>query len=277
MEEQHHYYALVEKAIDYLNRHQQSQPSLDQIASAVNLSPFHFQRVFTSYTGLSPKQFLQVLTVQHAKMLLRENKINLVEAAEQAGLSGTGRLHDLFVKIEAMTPAEYKNAAKGLLINYYFYQSRFGKVLIASTKTGICYITFNENETLALKDLCQEFNGADLIKQDKALHQSALSVINGHADAANKIQLHLKGSPFQLKVWKALLSIPEGQVQSYGALAAQLQLSGAARAVGTAIGKNPIAILIPCHRVIQQSGALGGYRWGLIRKQIIIACEQAQL
>ena len=266
-------YQIVEKAINFIIANRDAQPSLEDIAEAVNLSSFHFQRVFSEWAGISPKQFLQALTIRHAKALLKSNSYNLFDVAHESGLSGTSRLHDLFIKIEAMSPAEYKNGAKGLQIHYHYYESKFGKALIANTPRGICYLAFEDNANSKRDELMHLFANASFVENRTALQEQALQVIDGNAANGSNLKLHIKGSAFQLKVWGALLQIPEGKLESYGSLASQLQMPKSARAVGTAIGSNLVAYLIPCHRVIQQSGALGGYRWGLNRKAALLASE----
>ena len=271
-------YQIVAKAIAYLVDNFKQQPSLEQIASHVNLSPFHFQKIFTDWAGVSPKKFAQYLNVNYAKQLLHKNEtINLFDTALETGLSGTGRLHDLFVKIEGMTPGEFKNGGQALHINYSFTSSYFGDVLIASTAKGICYLAFYEDSKLALELLKADFPKADFEEALDDLQQSVIQVLQQDFTAPKSIKLHLKGTDFQLKVWEALLNIPFGDVSTYGAIAQQLNSPSAARAVGTAIGSNPVALIIPCHRVIQNTGKLGGYMWGLNRKSAILGWEAAKI
>lgn len=271
-------YQIVAKAIAYLVDNFKQQPSLEQIASHVNLSPFHFQKIFTDWAGVSPKKFAQYLNVNYAKQLLHKNEtINLFDTALETGLSGTGRLHDLFVKIEGMTPGEFKNGGQALHINYSFTSSYFGDVLIASTTKGICYLAFYEDSKLALELLKADFPKADFKEVLDDLQQSVIQVLQQDFTAPKSIKLHLKGTDFQLKVWEALLNIPFGDVSTYGAIAQQLNSPSAARAVGTAIGSNPVALIIPCHRVIQNTGKLGGYMWGLNRKSAILGWEAAKI
>jgi AraC family transcriptional regulator, regulatory protein of adaptative response / methylated-DNA-[protein]-cysteine methyltransferase len=269
-------YERIEKAIRYLAANFTKQPSLDELAGLVHVSPFHFQRMFHNWAGVSPKKFLQFLTADYAKTVLADTRESLSRVASDAGLSGTGRLHDLFVSIEAMTPGMYKNGASGIEIKYHFYHTPFGRILIASTSIGICQIQFTDNEDAALKKLASEFNNARLILEQTDHHKAALSIFNkGHSPVQMKI--HLKGTPFQVKVWEALLKIPSGKLTTYGDIAARLNQPGAARAAGSAVGSNPVAYLIPCHRVIRSTGILGDYMWGSDRKKAIIGWEAAQL
>ena len=268
-------YERIAKAIDYIKTHFKNQPNLDEVAEVVNLSPFHFQRLFTEWAGTSPKKFLQYVSVSHAKSLLQTPKTNLFEVAYETGLSGTSRLHDLFVNIEGMTPAEYKNGGIELTINYSFSETHFGSLLTASTEKGVCYMAFYEDQPLALALLKAKFPNANYTEKLDVSQKNALSVFQKDWSKLTDIKLHLKGTDFQLKVWEALLKIPMGQLSTYGKLANEIGNPNASRAVGTAIGSNPIAFLIPCHRVIQSSGTFGGYMWGNTRKTAIIGWEQA--
>jgi AraC family transcriptional regulator of adaptative response/methylated-DNA-[protein]-cysteine methyltransferase len=269
------YYRIAE-AIDYIKQNFKQQPSLDEVATKVNLSSFHFQRLFTEWAGVSPKKFLQYISVEHAKQILKENRTSLFEAAHNTGLSGTGRLHDLFIKMEGMTPHEFKNGGEHLSINYSYAESPFGTIIVASTSKGICYMAFEQDKQKALKDLQRHFSKAQF-KQVVDLHQqNALFIFTHDWNKLPQIKLHLKGTDFQLKVWETLLKIPMGELSTYGNIAEKIENPNASRAVGTAIGNNPVAFLIPCHRVIQASGALGGYMWGTTRKTAIIGWEAAQ-
>ncbi len=267
----------ITNAIEYIKSNYTKQPSLDDIASKVNISPFHFQRLFTEWAGISPKKFIQYLSVEHAKSLLKEESLNLFETSHQLGLSSTSRLHDMFVSIEGMTPAEYKNEAKDLMIHYDFYESIFGELIIASTRKGICYISFDDNNSDAISKLNAKFPQANFVQKSDEQHLLAMKFFSTDWSNLPELKLHLKGTDFQLKVWSALLRIPLGKLNSYGNIANNIDHKQAARAVGSAIGSNPVAFLIPCHRVIQQSGILGGYMWGATRKQAIIAWESAQV
>lgn len=268
-------YERVAKAIDYIKTHFKSQPNLDEVAEKVNLSPFHFQRLFTDWAGTSPKKFLQYVSVNYAKGLLKDQQANLFDVAFETGLSGTSRLHDLFVNIEGMTPAEYKNGGDQLTINYSFSNTPFGSLLAASTEKGVCYMAFYEEKPTALALLKAKFPNAIYIDKTDVFQQNALSIFQNDWSKLSDIKLHLKGTDFQLKVWEALLKIPMGKLSTYGKLAEEIGNPNASRAVGTAIGSNPIAFLIPCHRVIQNSGNFGGYMWGNTRKTAIIGWEQA--
>jgi AraC family transcriptional regulator of adaptative response/methylated-DNA-[protein]-cysteine methyltransferase len=269
-------YSRIAAAIDYIRLNFKDQPNLDEVASRIHLSPSHFQRLFTEWAGTSPKKFLQYISVQHAKkMLLETPHLTLFDAALETGLSGTSRLHDLFINIEGMTPGEYKNGGSSLSINYSFTSSPFGSLLIASTSKGVCHIAFQENELTALQELQTKFPHAAFSCRTDAFQLQATSIFDSNQKSLRDIKLHLKGTNFQIKVWESLLRIPFGKMTTYGAVAAEIGSPSASRAVGTAIGSNPIAFLIPCHRVIQATGALGGYMWGSTRKAAIIGWEAA--
>lgn len=266
-------YTRIAAAIEYINQNFKDQPNLDEVAEKVNLSPFHFQRLFTDWAGVSPKSFLQFISVAHARELLKSKQSTLFETAIETGFSGTSRLHDLFIKIEGMTPGEFKNGGENLAINYSYAKSPFGNILVASTGKGICYMAFTADEEQALNDLKSNFPRAYFKQMFDIIQQQALYIFTRDWQQLNQIKLHLKGTAFQLKVWEALLKIPLGQLSTYGNIAASIANPKASRAVGTAIGNNPVAFLIPCHRVIQSSGLLGGYMWGPIRKTAIIGWE----
>jgi len=265
----------ITTAIDYIREHFKSQPDLEEVAAAVHLSPFHFQRLFTEWAGVSPKKFLQFTSIEHAKNLLTEQHATLFDAAMETGLSGTGRLHDLFVQIEGMTPGDYKNGGESLIISYQYMRSPFGSILVANTPTGICHLEFAENEQSGLAELKNRFPNALIRQQEDEKQQSAIAFFQRDWQHTEKIKLHLKGTDFQLKVWNALLNIPSGSLSSYGRLANEIGSPKASRAVGTAIGDNPVAFIIPCHRVIQSGGKPGGYHWGLSRKSAMIGWESA--
>ncbi|MDR2236479.1 MAG: methylated-DNA--[protein]-cysteine S-methyltransferase [Chryseobacterium sp.] len=270
-------YNRIAKAIDYIRSNFRLQPNLDEVAEKIHLSPAHFQKIFTEWAGTSPKKFLQFISLEHAKNLLKEEKASLFDTAYETGFSSTSRLHDLFVKVEGMSPAEYKNGGKSLSINYSFTQSPFGYVMAASTEKGICYMAFEDDKETALGNLKHTFPNASFFEKQDALQQNALSIFNKDWTKLNTIKLHLKGTDFQLKVWESLLSIPMGKLSTYGNLAEKIGNPKASRAVGTAIGSNPVAFLIPCHRVIQSSGNIGGYKWGSERKQLIVGWESSQM
>lgn len=275
MSSQSHYYCIAQ-TIEYIRLNFENQPSLDELAAHVHLSPFHFQRLFTDWAGVSPKQFLQYTSLAHAKQLLHTKQATLFDAAYETGLSGTGRLHDLFIKIEGMTPGEYKNQGENLAINYSFAETPFGDILVASTHKGICFMAFIADYAKGFSDLQQLFPNASFIQIKDTIQQNALQIFSSDWSKPNEIKLHLKGTDFQLKVWEALLKIPLGQLFTYGEIASKIQNSKASRAVGTAIGSNPIAYIIPCHRVIQSTGNFGGYMWGNTRKTAIIGWEAAK-
>jgi len=270
-------YERIAKAIEYVRSNFKLQPSLEEVAEKIHLSPAHFQKMFSDWAGTSPKKFLQFISLEHAKNLLKEEKASLFETAYETGLSSTSRLHDLFVKIEGMSPAEYKNGGKSLTINYSFSESPFGKIIAASTEKGICYMAFENDKHKALGDLKIKFPNASFFENRDEFQKNALSIFNKDWKELNTIKLHLKGTDFQLKVWESLLSIPMGKLSTYGNLAEKIGHSKASRAVGTAIGSNPVAFLIPCHRVIQSSGKIGGYMWGSDRKQLIIGWESSKV
>lgn len=268
-------YNRIAEAIDYIKANFKDQPNLDEVAGKIHLSPYHFQRLFSEWAGTSPKKFLQYISIEHAKRMLTENHATLSDTAYETGLSGTSRLHELFISIEGMTPAEYKNGGRNLAINYSFAESPFGNIIVASTAKGICHMAFNENETRSLDDLQSKFPNAALHQKLDLLQQNALFIFQHDWSKLNKIRLHLKGTDFQLKVWETLLKIPMGQLSTYGAIARKMEKPHASRAVGTAIGSNPVAFLIPCHRVIRSTGIFGGYMWGNTRKTAIIGWEAA--
>jgi len=269
-------YTRIADAIAYLRDHFKEQPDLDAVAAEVHLSPHHFQRMFTDWAGVSPKKFLQYLSLEHAKTVLQQSRASLFDAAFETGLSGTGRLHDLFVNIEGMTPGEYKNGGAQLDINYSYAECPFGNVLVASTHKGVCYMGFADDSEQAFQELAGRFPKAKFRQMTDLIQQQALYIFTQDWSQLDQIKLHLKGSPFQLKVWETLLKIPMGQLVSYGEIATHIERPGASRAVGTAIGSNPVAFLIPCHRVIQASGQLGGYMWGTTRKTALLGWEAAK-
>lgn len=266
-------YIRIATAIEFIQKHFNEQPSLDRIAEHVHLSPHHFQRMFTEWAGVSPKKFIQYLSLSYAKEILKSKQVSLSDVVAEVGLSGSSRLHDLFVTIEGMTPGEYKSGGADLTIQYDFYETQFGNLLVASTTKGICFMAFCEDAEGAFKLLCADFPNAQFVQQVNDIHTNALRIFSQDWSDLQQIKLHLKGTDFQLKVWEALLKIPMGDLTTYGTIAELIQKPSASRAVGTAIGSNPIAFIIPCHRVIQASGKLGGYMWGPTRKSILIAWE----
>lgn len=268
-------YNRIEKAIRHLAGNYSRQPSLEEAASVVNLSESHFQRIFTEWAGVSPKTFIRYISLQKAKSSLHRNA-TLFDAAIDAGLSGTGRLHDLFVKIEGMTPGEYKNGGLSLTIRYSVHESPFGGVMVASTERGICKISFLGDGREPEDILRKEFPNAGIQKQSASEHSEALHLFKRDVSELKNVQLHVKGTPFQINVWEALMKIPEGSVRNYSEVAEQIGKPNASRAVGSAIAKNPIAYLIPCHRVIKSTGEFGNYRWGAGRKTAMIGWEAAK-
>lgn len=275
-EQQQINYQRIAEAIEYIKNNFKEQPNLDEVAEQVHLSPFHFQRLFSEWAGTTPKKFLQYTSIEHAKKILKDQQATLFDTALETGLSGTGRLHDLFVNIEGMTPAEYKNGGINLHINYSFAKSPFGNLIVASTTKGVCYMAFDDDETNALNNLKQKFPNATFQRKLDVIQQNALFIFQNDWNKLPEIKLHLKGTGFQLKVWETLLKIPMGKLSTYGNIAEKIGNANASRAVGTAIGSNPVAFLIPCHRVIQSSGNIGGYMWGNTRKTAIIGWESAK-
>ena len=272
-------YARIEKAILFLEGNYQRQPELREIAASVHLSEFHFQRLFRRWAGISPKRFVQFLTLEHAKKLLG-GAYSVLDATYEAGLSSPGRLHDLFVNIEAMTPGEFKARGAGIEIHYGFHATPFGECLLAATERGVCGMGFvgEGGRGRTLSDFKERWPEARL-KENARLTAPYLDRIFGPAngDGHKPITLILRGTNFQVKVWEALLRIPMGSVASYEQLAACVCSTRAARAVGAAIGKNPIAFLIPCHRAIHKAGVIGNYHWGSARKKAMLAWEAAQV
>ena len=272
-----YYYDKIAKAITFIESNFKEQPSLEKIADHLHLSPFHFQRLFKDWVGISPKKYLKFISSNYAKSLLNQTDMSLFNAAQETGLSGTSRLHDLFITMEGMTPGEYKNGGVNLTINYSIAESPFGNIIVASTEKGICHMAFADNEDSAFDDLQVKFPKATYHQKVDKAQQDALLFFQSDWRKLNEIKLHLKGTEFQLKVWEALLSIPYGGLSTYGDVAQLINHPKASRAVGTAIGNNPVAYLIPCHRVIQQSGNIGGYHWNPTRKKAIIGWEASQM
>lgn len=271
-------YAVITKAITYIAAHYREQPSLETIAASCEVSPFYLQRLFTAWAGVSPKKLSQYLSLERAKSILLSERGSVTRAAHQSGLSGTGRLHDLFVTIEGMTPGEYKNGGEGLAIFYSFHDGLFGKYLVAATSKGVCRIIFCNDFKEALQDLRVMWPKARYSKKITPLQEQVAVFFNQPSKKRKTaIKLHVQGTPFQLKVWEALLTIPEGAMVSYASLAKLVRKPTAQRAVGSAVGDNPVAYLIPCHRVIKSTGEIGNYHWGVARKNTMIAWEAARL
>ncbi len=283
-------YQQIAQAIEHLTTNFREQPSLADLAERVNLSEFHFQRLFTEWAGVSPKKFSQYLTLEHAKQQLR-NGVPLTEAAYDAGLSGTGRLHDLFVSIEGITPGQFKQAGSGLRLVYGVFDSPFGPYVLGAIKVAAVVVTPVADKITVLHFLSEGENPEAIMTATwpEVLLRNAPSEVQFLADQvfpvlgesssspAQPLPILLRGSAFQLKVWEALLKIPEGRLASYDQIADAIGQPTASRAVGTAIGSNPIGYLIPCHRVIKKTGLFGGYRWGVARKQAMLGWEAARV
>ncbi len=269
-------YRRIEEAIRYLDENFRRQPELREIADRIGLSEYHFQRLFRRWAGVSPKRFLQFLTAGYARELLRSSR-SVLDAAFEAGLSGAGRLHDLTVNVHAATPGELKHRGAGLTIRYGFHPSPFGTSLLATTPRGICALFFLEGDDRegALGELRGLWEEAQLLQDQEGTAPLAEAVFS--TDPRRKhLTLFLQGTNFQIKVWEALLRLPPGTAATYGQLAGRVGAPGAARAVGRAVGSNPVSFLIPCHRIIRQSGILGEYRWGSARKKAILGWEAAR-
>jgi AraC family transcriptional regulator of adaptative response/methylated-DNA-[protein]-cysteine methyltransferase len=268
----------IETAIRFIEGHFKSQPSLDRIAQSVNLSKFHFDRLFKRWAGISPMQFMQFLTLDYTKQRLAESE-NLLDTALDAGLSGPSRLHDLFVTFEAMTPGEYKKQGAGLTISYGFYPTPFGECLLASTARGICYLGFvsSPERAEAVGHLMRTWPGAEFNEDTDQVGVMVETIFSPkRQDSQRPFNLLIKGTNFQVQVWKALLTIPSGNVVSYQDIATYIGRPRAFRAVANAIAINPVAYLIPCHRVIAKSGNIHRYRWGSVRKKALIGWEAAK-
>jgi AraC family transcriptional regulator, regulatory protein of adaptative response / methylated-DNA-[protein]-cysteine methyltransferase len=270
-------YARIEKALAYIADRVDDQPELDSVAASVGLSPFHFQRLFTRWVGVSPKKFLQYLTLERAKESLIASS-SVLDAAHESGLSGPSRLHDLFLAHESVTPGEFKQRGLGLTISYGWAESPFGDSLLLTTPRGICGLAFagEGGRAAALADMRARWPMARFVEDEKQIARIAPAVFAPRRHDGDPLKLVLYGSPFQIKVWEALLRIPQGALVSYDGLASAIGALGAARAVGSAVGDNPISFLIPCHRVIRKSGVISHYHWGRPRKLAMIGWEAAQ-
>jgi len=270
-------YDRIAGAIDYIVSNADAQPGLNDIAAQANLSPYHFQRLFARWVGLTPKRFLQVITVERAKQLLAQSSLPLLAASESLGLSSTSRLHDHFVKLEAVTPGEFKRAGAGLTIQHGLAESPFGQAFVASTTRGICALAFVEGKSAgaALSKVVRDWPKAEFVEDQRAATKVTSQIFDRQAEKLSSISVLARGTNFQIAVWRALLAIPEGCLASYGDVARAVGKPRAVRAVGSAVGANPCAYLIPCHRVIRGNGEMGGYRWGLTRKRAINAWEAA--
>ena len=271
-------YLRIEQAILYLERNYKEQPELGEVAANIGLSEYHFQRLFTRWAGVSPKRFMQFLTKEGAKNLLDQSE-NLLDTTHQVGLSSLGRLHDLFVTAEAVTPGEYKSRGAGVTIRYGIHPTPFGKCLIATTERGICHLSFVQtSEGDAIDNLVADWKHAKMIEDHRATIQLIEPIFDlRYSHRGKPLNVHLRGTNFQLKVWEALLQIPTGEVTTYAGIASKIGNPNATRAVGTAVGHNPIAVLIPCHRVIRKVGEFGNYRYGALRKKALLAREYASV
>ena len=270
---QTYHYPIISRAIEHITSSINEQPKLEEIANYVGMSPYHFQRLFSEWVGISPKAYQQYLTLGFSKELLRKRH-SVLDVSLMSGLSGGSRLHDLFIKWEAMTPGEYVKKGEGLIIRWSWFNSPFGKLLALATDRGLCGLGFSgvNDEEEVLQDYKNRWPNAVYIEDKSKLEGSINSLISNEGS----INIHLLGAPFQIKVWEALLNIPSGYVTTYSDVANAINNKNAVRAVGTAIGNNPIGWLIPCHRVLRKNGDLGGYHWGLDRKIALIARESAQ-
>lgn len=270
---EHRDYERIRDAIRFLEANAERQPDLEELAAHLELSPSYCQRVFTRWAGVSPKRFLQFLTVEHAKSLLRRSA-SVLDTSFEVGLSGPGRLHDLFVATEAVTPGEYKQFGAGLEVRWGIHPSPFGDCLVAETERGICHLSFGDGDLAPNRErLAHDWHRSKLVRDQEGTSETARRAFESAEPAAPR--LILKGTNFQIRVWRALLEIPPGTLLSYGDLAARLGRPSATRAVASAVGANPVAYLVPCHRVLRNSGAMGGYAWGTERKRALIAWEAA--
>jgi AraC family transcriptional regulator of adaptative response/methylated-DNA-[protein]-cysteine methyltransferase len=271
-------YKRIEHAICFLEEHHPEQPNLKEIAASVNLSEYHFQRLFTRWVGISPKRFMQYLTKEHAKQLLDEST-DLLNASIDSGLSGPGRLHDLIVTCDAVTPGEYKRWGEDLEIRYGFHASPFGELLVAITQRGISNLMFVQDDDRkgTLSALIAYWPAAEVQVDQDATGEIATEIMRMfQRRITNPLRLYLKGTNFQIKVWEALLHIPSGSLVAYKDIAIYIGMPGVARAVGNAVSRNPIPVLIPCHRVIRKTGDFGHYRWGVTRKKALLGWEMAK-
>ncbi|WP_265457405.1 bifunctional transcriptional activator/DNA repair enzyme AdaA [Aeromonas salmonicida] len=270
-------YARIADAIRFIASQVERQPTLDEIAAHVHLSPFHFQRLFSRWAGVTPKRYLQVLTMERAKVLLQESR-PLLEVADTLGLSSGSRLYDHFVQLEAVTPGEYKQRGAGLVIDHGVHNTPFGQAFVALTPRGVCNFSFLDDMApqAPLATLAQSWPAAELRESPSRTQGVIHTMFDTSKTPDRPISLHVSGTNFQISVWRALLEIPPAKVVSYAQVASAVGNPKGARAVGLAVGANPIALMIPCHRVIQQNGKLGGYHWGETRKQAIHAWEAAR-
>lgn len=273
-------YARVCEAIRFLRETWREQPRLDDIAAHAGLSPAHFQRLFKRWAGISPKEFLQALTLDHARAMLRDSA-SLLDTALETGMSGPARLHDLFVDHEAMTPGDYKRKGAGLAMTYGFHDSPFGRALIVTTRRGVAGIAFADDaqgEAEAFADMRARWPEADYAEDAAATAGQAARIFDpARWRPEEPLKLVLIGTDFEVKVWETLLRLPMGRAVTYSDIASRVCGPGAARAVGGAVGRNPVSFVVPCHRVLRKDGGLGGYHWGVTRKQAIIGWERGRL
>jgi AraC family transcriptional regulator, regulatory protein of adaptative response / methylated-DNA-[protein]-cysteine methyltransferase len=269
-------YERIAQIIRYLDERRAEQPDLAALAAHAGLSPFHLHRLFSAWAGVTPKDFLQCLTLAHAQKLLREGG-SVLDVALESGLSGPGRLHDLCVNLEAASPGEWKSGGAGWTISFGFAESPFGKCLTAEGPRGICHLSFVEEEKSALTGLQNDWPQAKLKPDDSVASRLAAKIFAPPSGTHSHpvLRAFVRGTPFQVRVWRALLQVPPGSLTSYGRLAAAMGRPAAARAVGAAVGQNSLAYLIPCHRVIRETGVIGNYHWGQMRKRAMIAWESS--
>ncbi|GGD26215.1 methylated-DNA--[protein]-cysteine S-methyltransferase [Sinisalibacter lacisalsi] len=270
--EGHYHYQVIRRAIEAIDAGG-PQMRLDALAAEVGMSPAHFQRLFSNWVGVSPKRYQQYLTLDHARSLLADH-FSTLDVAGAVGLSGSGRLHDLFIRWEAMSPGDYARRGAGLTIRWGWFDGPFGRMLAMATARGLCGLAFAEEtgDAAAMADMRARWPEAAFVEDPAGLEPWVAAALGQTGEA----RLHLIGAPFQIKVWEALLAIPSGQVTTYGEIARAIGNPGAVRAVGTAVGRNPVSWLIPCHRALRKSGALGGYHWGLPVKRALLAWEAAR-
>lgn len=272
-------YELVRQNLDWLREHWRDQPSLDSLAERNGISAAHLQRLFMRWAGLSPKAFVQALTIDHARKLLRQSA-SVLDAAYEVGLSGPGRLHDLFVTLEGMTPGTYKAKGKGLEIRFGFHDCPFGRVLLMMTEQGICGLAFADpgQEPEALLDMRSRWPDASYVEDPSATAPQVVRIFSPAAWTAEKpVRIVFIGTDFETRVWETLLKVPLGRATTYSDIAGHIGNPKASRAVGAAVGRNPISFVVPCHRVLGKSGGLCGYHWGMTRKQAILGWEAGLL
>jgi len=272
-------YARIRFAIEFLTEHWREQPDLDQLAATLQMSPSHCQRFFTNWCGLSPKEFVQAITIDHARALLAESA-SVLETAYEVGLSGPGRLHDLFVTHEAMTPGDYKRRGAGLAIFYGFHPSPFGTALLMATERGLCGLGFCDGEyggLEALPDMTRRWPAATFTECPERTAPLLATIFAPARPASKPLNIVMIGTDFEVRVWDALVKIPAGRACTYSDIAAHLGQPKASRAVGAAVGRNPISFVVPCHRVLGKSGDVTGYHWGVTRKRAIIGWEKGRL